>query len=136
EDAVGIVAVIQGWTALEQGNAPGRSAVVVERVEHGIDRIAGGPNLVAVRAVGDAGAAGAVADQVVPHAGERTRDIGIHDVRGVLGNDGTVEPDGPALGGEDPAADALAVPQPGVATAVAPEGIVVGNGTRGEGDRA
>ena len=65
-----IVAEVDGPASREKCVSLGPAAIVGERAQFGVDGVGGRPNDVAVDAVGEAGAAGAVADQVVAAAGE------------------------------------------------------------------
>src|SRR5262249_20154002 len=66
-------------------------AVVRQRPQPRVQGAGGGADLVAVGAVGEAGAAVADADEVVPEAGEGARHVGAADAGQVLGDDGVAD---------------------------------------------
>jgi hypothetical protein len=71
-----VIAVVDGRTAGQQGVCLGGAAIVRQGGELRVDGIGGRAHLVALVAVGEAGAAGAVADEVVAGAGEGAGDVG------------------------------------------------------------
>src|SRR5947208_2226734 len=65
----GVVALVDGRAARQQRVGPGGAAVAGQGAEPGVDGVGGRAHHVPVDAVGEAGGARAVADQVVPAAG-------------------------------------------------------------------
>src|SRR5262249_21022672 len=91
----GFVAAVDGGAARQQGVRQGRPAVVLERAQLRVERLLGRAYLVAVDP--EAGAARAVADQVVPLADEVPRDVvpGGRSIQGAVEGDDRVPDDGP-----------------------------------------
>src|SRR5262249_16020982 len=93
---VAVVAVVDGWAARQQGVRPGGAAVVRQGAEPRVGGAGGGAHHVPVVAGGEAGAPGAVADQVVAgadeSAGQVRADTAVLDE--IVGDDGVADAGG------------------------------------------
>src|SRR5207245_5872332 len=103
---VGVVARVHGGTAGKQGHRLARPTVVLKGSEQRIDRTGRRADLVAVDSVGQAAAAGAVADQIV--AGRRDGSEKICSVLGRVTGNKRVDQDDRAVGGVHAAAPSAA----------------------------
>src|SRR5262249_2985903 len=101
----GVVAPVDGRAARQQGVGLRATAVVGQRREHRVDGVVGRAHLVALDAVDEAGAAGAVADEVAAGAGEGANNVGADavEIDQVPGDDGIADA-GSAVGPEEDAA--------------------------------